>query len=949
MSQEITIEDAKKKMNEIIKQMKDELSEKDWAVDKVIDVLGLKIDDRKASKKDLYIALNRRLRRMSEEFEADFLSFVGNEENFKTENLEANKELLLGMKCKMINIFFVRNMIRSWFAGADNQVEFSAKLARLVEWQRMSKSNIDFLLESVDNKGEIIYKNFGIYDPVGFNGIDGYIPGYFEENGEYQEGYFKIYIQVFGQFVKIYERELNKFRAPLVGNVNFSSCIPGFKMSDEAKKQKENVILSVEKNQEKTKKDLEEAEKGNDVRKENSAKEALEKAKASYRNIQSEREDGFGFGCYLNALMSLIAQQPIWYLCFLKLANQIFEPNTFDPVPKSDVMLHTLKSEHETLNHICPILVAILDYIKALDDAKQKNCAYISPLYLKRQFGERRALFSPRCAADVRDLLLDLGDQMKTDLTCNKLCDIAEEKDEAVEFLRKSLNDDPEWNHTSSLLLEGYIFNGWLDSFFTDSSYIDSFYWRPGYKKLNIACVDGLYLEAHLNRLALKQNNLSSLRDIVRYNKISGGNQYFSHISKKVEDCFNWFSCPPSSIHATNLKLIRSNQFLLLERGRGKIFKNSITLPSLIKIGNEYNDYLMLSGVVVHSGNSSASGHYYSIIRDEKNVFYKISDESVRKINNLVLEEDDALKKGSRIVLYKRINRNIFDFEVKHGAKYEDFSTELIFDPEKWFTPLYLHGSVEKLKEVMHSSKLIDKTGNLINDTNSNAINSEQANINIVKDTEITIFKADSANNIKNEDEYVGFVDSENTVNFDQKTEIKKPDPNFEADSDNNIKNEDEYVRYVRFVDSENTVNFDQKTEIKKPDPNENLKLDVVIGSCSSFDEFFKTMKGKNDSSNIVQVLNSKYEKISFIGKVIAFFSALLFCIRHRDFSNFMICVKLKAVFALSEKGNVKIYTQGTSGGHDLSNSIKNMRERVYDNENIKSENNPKKHRGGIC
>lgn len=941
MSENISIDEARKKTNEIIKQMKDEISEKDWALDKVIDVLGLKIDDRKASKKDLYIALNRRLRRMDENFEADFLSFVGNEENFKTENLEANKELLVGMQCKMINIFFVRNMIKSWFSGADNQVEFSAKLEEL---QQTSKSNIDFLLESVDNKGEILFKNFGIYDLVGFNGIDGYIPGYFEENGEYQEGYFKIYTSPFRQFIKIYEREWQKFCAPLVGNVNFSSSIPDFKTSDEAKRLKKDIISRAKKNLEETKKRLEKAK--NDKNKEEEErleKEALQRDEKNYRDTQSEKNDGFGFGCYLNAAISLMAQRPILYLCFLKLANQIFEPNTFDPVPKSDVMLHTLKSEYESLNNSHSVLVAMLDYIKALDDAKKRNYKCVSPLYLKKQLGKKNLLFSPYHAADVQDLFRSLVDSLLSDLgsfdsAINAILDC-----DCEEILKKSLNNDPELQRILYVLLINKCFD---DSHcFLSSDTITNLFWHPGYKKIiDMETQSSSFLSVNLVGIASKVKSLSSLGDIVRYNGITCGDERGCGMCKKtcafigVYSSLNDF-CP------TSIKSLELDAFLLLNRGKDAIGRNSIVLPSLIKIGNEYNDYLMLSGVAIHTGSSDSSGHYYSVIRDEGNVFYEVSDRSVRKIDNLVLEKYDDLKRGSSIVLYKRINRNIFDLEVKHGAKYEDFSEEVNFDSEKLFTPLYLHGSVEKLKEVMCNLKLIDKTGNLSNDTNSNGINSEQAEIDIGTDK-----KEQKTVSMPDNDDIrpTFFAAGNNTSNKSAssvyglriKQRGKEPDLNENLNLDTN--EQASINKNIKRVNPQEIKNINPELEIekKKSDSNENVKLDFVVGNCSGFDEFFKMIKSKNGCSNIVQVLNSRYEEISFMNKVIAFFSALLFCIWHRDFSDFMICIKSKAIFALPKKCNINInmYAEDISEKSDLSKSIENIRERINGNKNIQLE-----------
>ena len=637
--------------NQIKRQLEADITKKcDVPLDLIISKLALKNqNDNEASKKDLYISLNRRFRAMEKDFESNFLLW----RKTKHENYDSYESNLHGIQKEMINIFFVRNMIREWFAGADKQIEFSEQL------QELNKKNTDLDVnifnETIDtnNNRKIIFKNFGLYDDMDFNGLIGYVPGYFEESGEYCEGYLKIYTKGLNSFEKIFEHEWQEFHVPLIGSINFSSDINGFQDPNGVK---------------------------------------------------------FGNNCFFDALIILLAKQPFLHMYCMKLADKIFEPGKFNPISNSRDMFHVLKNDkiYKEMNEQYPLMIALIDYIKALHDAKKGRHKSIAPFYFRNQLIKLSDDLANMNMYDPSELLGCMSDDLEVffriedfdfDEDINKMCSVDSNK---IRMNIRSLIFSPKVLDVSSVVAKNfpyYLSEDNAHGVIKLMSYSSTNYQLNSIKQFKSLFFNDAKAPINLADISCCYNN-GIFSGVPNKN---GAPEYLNLIENG--------SCVPFFVH---------QQFTYLYVSKPVFQEGDMILPSLVKTGNNYNDYFMLFGIVV---NIPTAKHYISIIRDEGNIFYKINDlkndeKKVMKIDSSVLERDANVRLYSHLILYRRINRNIFEIEKTKGATYEDITNTKTFDFSKIFLPLFLHGSLDNLKKIMCEIGVVDEENKLLNYNN---------------------------------------------------------------------------------------------------------------------------------------------------------------------------------------------------------------------------------------
>ncbi len=150
----------------------------------------------KQNNRNLYLNLNRQLRELSSKITKN---------SFQTTNIESTRKIT-------------------------EQIE---EISNILHRQYYRKPPITGQLPGDLQTNDPKYRNINKsnqfwHDHIEFDGINGYIPGYFEDGGQYIEGKFRFYIPMIGDFIEFTESELNDFsekQQKLVGNANCNwSC-----------------------------------------------------------------------------------------------------------------------------------------------------------------------------------------------------------------------------------------------------------------------------------------------------------------------------------------------------------------------------------------------------------------------------------------------------------------------------------------------------------------------------------------------------------------------------------------------------------------------------------------------------------------------------------------------------------------------------------------------------
>ena len=103
---------------------------------------------------------------------------------------------------------------------------------------------------------------------------------------------------------------------------------------------------------------------------------------------------------------------------------------------------------------------------------------------------------------------------------------------------------------------------------------------------------------------------------------------------------------------------------IVLDRGKGKVFRDKVKFNTELNLEKyideknyRYSSYYVLIGVITHSGDSSARGHYTACCLtdlNDNNSYYYFSDEYKQQIDKNKLNKNE-----SYILFYKNFNYNI--------------------------------------------------------------------------------------------------------------------------------------------------------------------------------------------------------------------------------------------------------------------------------------------------
>ncbi len=167
-------------------------------IQQLINDLGIKYTGgANVNPQQLCLQLNRRLVALSYELEQKMENAKDGNGKIKLENRNEIQKLQADIK-------FIKKNLDYYFEPT------------LADKQRLQKEADK---SGANDKLKLIAKNFGKYNGMGYDGLNGYLPGYFDDKGKYHEGVFRFYIPKLRKFIKITESEMLDFEQQPLPNV----------------------------------------------------------------------------------------------------------------------------------------------------------------------------------------------------------------------------------------------------------------------------------------------------------------------------------------------------------------------------------------------------------------------------------------------------------------------------------------------------------------------------------------------------------------------------------------------------------------------------------------------------------------------------------------------------------------------------------------------------------
>ena len=265
----------------------------------------------------------------------------------------------------------------------------------------------------------------------------------------------------------------------------------------------------------------------------------------------------------------------------------------------------------------------------------------INPIEFKIIIGTKNNLFYGNKAGDSKDLFLNLIDSLLTELN-NDGSQISSKKSYNYSNKIEIFNLTKKEIDTNCIINQLFV------------GYYEMEYKCPKYRNLYIYSFESSsFISFNLKNIYNHFNEQDLTIDLCfEYNyKIKRNSSFYCNI------------CKETHTNKAQEKIYRPPKILaiVLDRGKGKIFKDKVQFNTELNLEKyideenyRYSSHYILIGVITHSGDSSARGHYTACCLTnltDSNSYYYFSDEYKQKIDKNKININEPY-----ILFYQNVN-----------------------------------------------------------------------------------------------------------------------------------------------------------------------------------------------------------------------------------------------------------------------------------------------------
>ena len=319
------------------------------------------------------------------------------------------------------------------------------------------------------------------------------------------------------------------------------------------------------------------------------------------------------FNCYMNSLLQC--------LYYIKDLRNFFIKN---------------KDRFQNDQKVCKALAIAMNKLKCSENEN------INPIEFKDIFGTKNSLFHGNKAGDSKDLFINLIDSLLTELI-NEGSQISSIRSYNYSNKVEVFNQTKKEIDTNCII--NHLFIG----------YYEMEYKCPKYKDVYIYSFEtASFITFNLKNIYNQYEQDLTIDLCLQYNyKIKRNSSFFCNM------------CKETHINIEQEKIYRPPKILaiVLDRGKGKVFKEKVKFNTELNLDKyideenyRYSSYYILIGVITHSGDSSAMGHYTACCLTDltdKNSYYFFSDEYKQNIDKNKLNLNEPY-----ILFYQNVNYN---------------------------------------------------------------------------------------------------------------------------------------------------------------------------------------------------------------------------------------------------------------------------------------------------
>ena len=278
---------------------------------------------------------------------------------------------------------------------------------------------------------------------------------------------------------------------------------------------------------------------------------------------------------------------------------------------------------------------------------KLKNSEHenINPIEFKNIIGTKNSLFYGNKAGDSKDLFINLIDSLLTELIITDGSQCSSNRSYNYSNKIEIFNQAKKEIDINCIINQLFI------------GYYEMEYKCPNYKNAYIYSFECTsFISFNLKNIYNYFNDQDLTIDLCfEYNyKIKRNSSFFCNI------------CKETHVNIAQEKIYRPPKILaiVLDRGKGKVFRDKVKFNTELNLEKyideknyRYSSYYVLIGVITHSGDSSARGHYTACCLtdlNDNNSYYYFSDEYKQQIDKNKLNKNEPY-----ILFYQNVNYNI--------------------------------------------------------------------------------------------------------------------------------------------------------------------------------------------------------------------------------------------------------------------------------------------------